>query len=394
MPSQLASATALEPVASSAPPDRPPNESAREAEPSSTFSAPAGPQRSFVRRHGVKTVLSVLIAGLFVWVLRRGGLPLIPDRAAFAQVHWGLYALHVVLLLALHTIRAVRWRHLLHPIAPEISNRRLLAASWIGFTAILILPLRAGEIVRPYLIRDGKKITLSAALGTMGAERVIDGLIVTLVLAGALVLVPRLDPLPQTFGELKIPVAAIPAAGWAALVVFVCAFIAMAVFYFARDFARRVMASTLGRFSPRLGERVSGIIEGIASGLHFLVGPRHAIPFLLETLVYWALNATMMWILGLACGLPMSFGVSCAVMGVLAIGILVPAGPGLFGAFQAATYGALAMYFSPQVIMSSGAVYVFLLYATQFVWNVAAAGIATLIDPTIMRRTDATFAKI
>jgi hypothetical protein len=101
-----------------------------------------------------------------------------------------------------------------------------------------------------------------------------------------------------------------------------------------------------------------------------------------------------MWILGLACGLPMTFGVACAVMGVLAIGILVPAGPGLFGAFQAATYGALAMYYSPQVIMSSGAVYVFLLYATQFVWNILAAGLATFIDPTIMRRTDATLAKI
>jgi uncharacterized protein (TIRG00374 family) len=393
LPSPLVSATALESVASSTPPD--PSPARPEPEPSSSLSVmPTGPQRSFLRRHGVKTVLSILIAGAFVWVLRRGGLPLIPSKAAFAGVNWGLYALHVALLVVLHTFRSVRWRHLLHPIAPDVSNRRVLAASWIGFTAILLLPLRAGEIVRPYLIRDGKKVTLSAALGTMGAERVIDGLLVTLVLAGALVLVPRLDPLPQTFGELKIPVAAIPAAGWAALAVFVCAFIAMAVFYFARDFARRVIAGTIGRFAPQLGERVSGIIEGIASGLHFLAGPRHAIPFLLETLAYWVLNATMMWILGLACGLPMTFGVACAVMGVLAIGILVPAGPGLFGAFQAATYGALAMYYSPQVIMSSGAVYVFLLYATQFVWNILAAGLATFIDPTIMRRTDATLAKI
>jgi uncharacterized protein (TIRG00374 family) len=356
--------------------------------------APKPKPTSFLRRHGVKTVFSIVIALAFAWVLRRGGLPLIPSAASFAKVRWDLFALHVAMLVVLHTVRAVRWRHLLHPIAPDVSNKRVLAASWIGFTAILLLPLRAGEIVRPYLIRDGKKISLSAALGTMGAERVIDGLGVTLVLAGALVFVPKLDPLPKTFGELKIPVAAIPAAGYVALAVFVCAFIAMAVFYFARDFARRLVHATIGRINAKLGDRIAQIVEGIASGLHFLADARHAIPFVLETMVYWSMNAAMMWVLGLACGLPMTFGIACAVMGVLAVGILVPAGPGLFGAFQAATYGALAMYYAPDVITGQGAVYVFLLYATQFVWNLIAAGIGAAIDPKMIKSAETTVQQV
>lgn len=45
---------------------------------------------------------------------------------------------------------------------------------------------------------DGKRVTMSSALGTMGAERVIDGLIVTLVLAGALGLVPASRRCPTT----------------------------------------------------------------------------------------------------------------------------------------------------------------------------------------------------
>lgn len=380
MPSPLASSTALEPVASDRTPLKTP--------PASSASAGA-PPRSFLRRHGVKTAFSIAIALAFAWVLKRGGLPLLPPRAAFSQVRWGLYALHVGILVVLHVFRAIRWRHLLHPLAPDVSNRRVLAASWIGFTAILLLPLRMGEFVRPYLIRDGKKVTMSAALGTMGAERVIDGLIVTLVLAGALVFVPRLDPLPQSFGDLKIPVAAIPAAGYFALGVFVVAFTAMAVFYFARDFARRMVSATIGRMNKRLGDRLAQIVEGIASGLHFLSGPRHALPFLGETLIYWGLNAVMMWILGIACGLPMAFGQACAVMGVLAVGILVPAGPGLFGAFQAATYGALAMFYAPMVVTSAGAVYVFLLYATQFVFNLLTAAFGAAIDPAMVKRADA-----
>jgi uncharacterized protein (TIRG00374 family) len=402
LPSPVFSSTALDaPVSTTNPP---PAESPLSTSEPTGLTPGGGKPTSFLRRHGFKTALSIALAIGFVWVLRRGGLPIFPERGvgthwqrfvhALSDVRWDLYALHVGLLLVLHTFRAVRWRHLLHPIAPDVSNKRVLAASWIGFTAILLLPLRAGEIVRPYLIRDGKKISLSAALGTMGAERVIDGLVVTLVLAGALVFVPKLDPLPQSFGELHIPVAAIPAAGYVALVIFVCAFVAMAVFYFARDFARRLVHATIGRINEKLGERLARIVEGIASGLHFLAGARHAVPFLLETLAYWTLNATMMWVLGLACGLPMTFGIACSVMGVLAVGILVPAGPGLFGAFQAATYGALAMYFSPSMITDQGAVYVFLLYATQFVWGLIAAGVGTALDPKMWKRAEATVQQV
>jgi hypothetical protein len=174
--------------------------------------------------------------------------------------------------------------------------------------------------------------------------------------------------------------------GYAALGVFVCAFGAMAVFYFARDFARRMVHATIGRVSEKLGERLAGIVEGIASGLHFLAGPRYAVPFMAETLAYWGLNGVLMWTLGIACGLPMGFGHACAVMGVLAVGILVPAGPGLFGAFQAATFGALAMYFPSAVVMGKGSVYVFLLYSIQFVWHIVAAALASALDPGMLRR--------
>jgi glycosyltransferase 2 family protein len=340
---------------------------------------------SLVRRHGIKALVSIVIAVAFAWVLLRAGLPIVPNSAAMARVRWPLVAAHAAILFCVHFVRAIRWRHLLRPIAPDIRRRRVMAASWIGFTAILMLPLRAGEFVRPWLIRDRKQITFSAALGTLGAERVIDGFVVTLVLAGALIFVPRLDPLPQTFGDLKIPVAAIPAAGYIALAVFTAAFIAMALFYFARSFSQRLVKATIGRISPKLGDKLAGIVSGLADGLHFLANPRHGIPFIGETLFYWGLNATGMWVLGLGCGLDMTFGHACAVMGVLAIGILVPAGPGLFGAFQASTYGALAMFFAPSTVVREGAAYVFLLYVVQFVWHIVAAGIGVVFDPAVLK---------
>ena len=69
--------------------------------------APGG--GSFLRRHGGKTVLSLAMAGAFVWALRRGGLPLVPNAATMAEVRWGWVAVHALLLFLVHIVRAVRW---------------------------------------------------------------------------------------------------------------------------------------------------------------------------------------------------------------------------------------------------------------------------------------------
>jgi glycosyltransferase 2 family protein len=342
-----------------------------------------------LRRNLVKAIASLVIAAGFVWLLRRGGFPLAPQKELFGRIRFEWLAVHVVLVVLLHFTRAMRWRHLLRPLDPDVENRRVLSASWVGFAAIIVLPLRTGELVRPYLIKNERRgLGISAALGTVGAERVIDGLMVTIILAGALAFVPRLDPLPTSIGDLKIPVAAIPAAASVALIVFAGAFVAMAIFYFARDVARSLVRATIGRISPRLGERLAAMLDGLASGLRFLTSARNGGAFIGETLVFLLINALSIWACGRAAGLPLTLGQALAVMGIIALGILVPAGPGVFGAFQAATYAALAMYFPLDEITTSGAVYVFLLYVVQIVWHLAAAGIAFAIDPEVLKRTD------
>lgn len=87
--------------------------------------------------------------------------------------------------------------------------------------------------------------------------------------------------------------------------------------------------------------------------------------FLGESLIYWTVNALGVWLLGVGVGLPMTFGHAVAVMGVLAIGILLPTGPGLFGNFQLAVGACLTLYFPEDMLATRGAVFVFLLYLLQ-----------------------------
>ena len=80
--------------------------------------------------------------------------------------------------------------------------RRVLAVSWIGFAAILLMPLRAGEFVRPLHDQAAhRKLSLAAATGTIGAERIIDGLFLTITLGLCLQIAHPLSPLPDHIGS-------------------------------------------------------------------------------------------------------------------------------------------------------------------------------------------------
>src|SRR5579859_2377341 len=203
------------------------------------------PARGFWHKHGLKLGASIAIGLAFAWALERGGLPLIPPSAGLARVDSLACAEYGLMFAVWHTLRAARWRHLLAPIA-QVSLARIVAVSWIGLAAILVLPFRAGEIVRPYLIRQRGRVSMANAAGTIGAERIIDGLCLTVLLGVCMQLARPMSPLPDHIGKLKVPVAAVPASAYIALAMFVAAFAMMALFYFRATLGRSIVEKTLG----------------------------------------------------------------------------------------------------------------------------------------------------
>jgi len=342
--------------------------------------SPAEP-RSFLQRHAFKIGASLLLGAGLAWLLAHGGLPILPPREAFAALRPWTVAAYVGSLVLVHFFRAVRWRHLLRPIG-EVSTRSAVAVSWVAFAAILLSPLRTGEVVRPYLITRRGTVRLWEAAGTVGAERIIDGLVLSLMLFAALQLSTPIHPLPDRVGDLEVPAAAVPAAAYGVLALFAVCFVLMGVFFWRRDFARRATQAVVGLASRRLADRLAGIVERVADGLRFLPAPGRMAPFFAETLAYWGINATGVWLLAWGTGLVgITLAEACVVVGCVGIGILVPAGPGYFGAFQLSAYMALAMFFPEAVIKGAGAAFVFLLYATQVGWHVVAAVIGLALDP-------------
>jgi hypothetical protein len=168
--------------------------------------------------------------------------------------------------------------------------------------------------------------------------------------------------------------------------VFTAAFITIAIFYVARGWARKLTQSTIGLVSTKLADKLADTAEKLASGLHFLARGRDAGGFLVETTLYWGINAFGMWLLAWGCGVvhangsPITFGEACALMGMLGCTILIPGPPGLLGVFQAGIYAGMTMYFPTNVVTGAGAAYVFLLYALQLVWTILAAAFFLVVD--------------
>jgi glycosyltransferase 2 family protein len=319
----------------------------------------------WLRKHRWKVAISLVVTLAFVWLLRKGALPFLPEPNAFARVQWWTFGAYLALWSLMHFLRAWRWRFLLDPIY-RVPMRKLILASFIGFAAIVVLPVRAGEFVRPALVREKGKLSGWSATGTVAAERIIDGLLLSLLLWVGIVCSERLDPLPETIGSLGISPQVVPNATYIALAVFVTAFAVMALFWVARRWARETLRAVIGVFSESLASWVAERIERVTDGLKFLPHAGNTLPFIAWTAVYWLLNAAATWVLAYGCGLPaLSFAQACVLTGFLALGIMVPNAPGFFGQFQFSMYAALSLFVPEQQLLAEGSVLVFLLYVGQ-----------------------------
>lgn len=336
------------------------------------------PQSSF-RRALPRLVVSLLIAAGFVWALRRGGLPFAPPEGSLSHLRWwGVPAFLTVMLVTAY-LRTWRWIYLLAPLAPGLNPWRVFGVGLVGFSGVFFAPLRLGEFIRPYLVSQDKRVTFVQAMGTVAAERIIDGLVLVLMAALALALSTPLSPLPNHIGDLPIPVSLVPRTLLVATFMFSLAFGAMAVFYFARQPARRLARAVLGVVSPRLGEFGASLVDRLAESFGFLPSWQRTAPFIRNTLLYWIANGLAQYVLLRGVGIEATVPQAFVTLGVIGLGSLLPAGPGFFGAYQVATYTSLAMFNSEPDVLTKGALFVFVSYVCQVAVNATSGGVGLWI---------------
>jgi uncharacterized protein (TIRG00374 family) len=327
----------------------------------------------------IRLAISLAIAGLLLWWLLSQGFDVVPTLATMREtVAWWAIPGYAALFCTFHLLRAWRWTFLLRPFV-EVRPGVMLEAAFTGFMAIQMMPLRTGEVARPYLLDRYTGASKSAVFGTIAIERVIDGLMVSAWLTVALFTIPA-DSGPYVWGLRSVP-----------LLIFVAALVLLLAFHRWPAAASQVLARVLGLFSRRLADFVTGVIERFHNGLAALPDRRRFWAFVVTSAAYWGINAAAFFLLARGCGLALPAAGAVAGMGVLAVGILLPAGPGYFGNFQIAVLAALEMYLPDGAFGAQAAVFIFVLYVSQTGLTIlfGTVGALKLLRRPIVRRAKA-----
>jgi uncharacterized membrane protein YbhN (UPF0104 family) len=249
---------------------------------------------------------------------------------------------------------------------------RLNAVAAVGFMALALLPFRLGELARPMLVADGKKLRTSAALSSVVVERAADGLFTGLLMVVALLSLPDGTP-----GIRVLRVGGLLVTGAFAAVL---GFLAFA--YRNRARAVALARAVLRPLSARLAERAGGMLDAFIHGLRVLPGARSVALFFGLTAVYWAIVAGGMALLAAGFGLRLGVAEACTLVGVLVVGIMIPAGPGNIGTFQGALVLGLSLFFPAGVVATRGMAYANVLWAAQIV-QLTALGVPYLFSEHI-----------
>ena len=243
-------------------------------------------------------------------------------------------------------VRAWRWRFLFPP-----DNRPpgLGAAMMIGFMGNNVLPFRAGEIVRVYVVARRWRHGFWTVLGTVAVERLFDGLAIVSVLAVLALLIP----VPPVFQWTALTL----------LVIDVVAVSALAVLAVAPDVARRLIARLALRW-PTLDRRLTEGFDRFVSGLDGVRTPINVPPLLALTVLVWIMPALQGWVMLRAMNLDLPWLAGWVILAFVGLSVSVPSAPGYVGVFHYAAVLAVEVFGVPR---STAVGYALVLHASQII---------------------------
>jgi uncharacterized membrane protein YbhN (UPF0104 family) len=249
----------------------------------------------------------VAVAGVVWWALRQEP-PRFPDSTGEWSALAGAIALYAVATL----VRGERWQSLLRAEGGDPSRTDSHGLNVVGYAANNILPARAGDAIRVFLMAPRARTSKKAVLGTLLAERLLDiAVILTLFVVVGYGLLGEAGA-----GELHwilLTTAAVVAGGVAAVVL------------------------------VRRNERLHGFAAPILSSTLQLRG-RHGLRLLGATLIVWSLEAAVWMCVGAAAGFRMNPIEGCYIVALASVFALIPSGPGYAGTQDAAAItGILAL---------------------------------------------------
>lgn len=276
---------------------------------------------------GAKGALGIAVSVLLLWFALKG-IDLTQVVAALRGSDLVLWALCTIASQLIFPLRARRWRTILDPVAPRLPFGPLWRATAIGMMCNNVLPARAGEVVRVFVLaRERRDVPWSSALASLAIDRAFDALSILLLLVVA-ILAPDF---PRDFAIGGTPVRN-------SAVVMLALVTLLFVAYFALARWPHTVEALVGRVTgvvlPRYKDRIGALVHSLAAGLAVVRDPVRFLATFLWAMAHWLMNALAFWLGFRALGITAPFTAALFVQGVIAVGVSVPSSAGFVGVFE------------------------------------------------------------
>lgn len=293
-----------------------------------------------------KKLLGYLIAAAgLVWVLHDINLAQLPGY--FARINWWWVTLAIVCDIAGYVCQGVRWHLLLQPLGRKLSWRRATQAVYAGLFINEILPLRAGELVRAWLVARWMSVSPASIIPSMVAERLLDAVC---LLAGIGLLAVYMS-LPQDL---------IHTSNWIGVSLVVSASCLLAFLMVCRRITRsELRQSRLAQ--GKTGSALLSFIERLTGGLREISLSRSFYFALLVSLLFLVMQGVAFWLVMLAYGLPLSWQIGLVVFLIVHVGTIIPNAPANIGAYQFFCVVGLTLFGVDKTLATSFSLAVFIL---------------------------------
>jgi uncharacterized protein (TIRG00374 family) len=292
-------------------------------------------------------IISIIIIGLSLYYVFNN-VSIAEVGKAIISVRY-IYLFPALFLVGMSFLfRAMRWRYLIGSIK-EVKTVNLLSPLMVGFMGN-ILPARAGELIRAYLLGKKESISFSASFATIFMERLLDMAMVLLLLLWVILFKAEVFASGDGEGNHQLMGYMIKF-GWISFLGCLFIFLFSVLLQYKNDWAMKIARLCIKPLPHKWGKRVIGLLDSFTEGLKVLKDKRGFFASIILSFLLWTAIVFSYYPLYQAFEIENILPViSSLVILTLAIDIFIvlfPT-PAFLGAFQAACVIALHEVFGIQ----------------------------------------------
>jgi glycosyltransferase 2 family protein len=281
----------------------------------------------------VRMLLLFLFLMAVVWTANKFDWKLIGRELRSASVP-GVMTMAVIWIIAL-LVRPIRLLVLMRAMAPDAKRRywALWSANVISMATNSIIPMRAGDLMMAFTLRQSLDVTMARSSSIVLVDRFFDFTTVIVIFVAMLSVAPTVAPWA---GNLTVGLLA------ALALLVIGLFLAIRLRHVWTAIVDRALAAAVPRQAGRWGARLHDLFDGLA----MIDRPGVIVPLLLLSVCLWGITGASYWFGANAVWPHVSLVAAALTGSAIALATIMPAPAGL-GVFQGAAVLALSLFGMP-----------------------------------------------